>query len=75
MPRWFRRKTFGWGWTPAGWEGWLATLLFIFGCFGLADPELLRLDNTARAICVLALVACYFVMVLATSGRESETND
>lgn len=27
---WFRRKTYGWGWTPITWEGWLASsLLFL----------------------------------------------
>lgn len=24
---WFKRKLYGWGWTPARWQGW-ATLLF-----------------------------------------------
>lgn len=23
MKIWFVRKTYGWGWTPASWEGWL----------------------------------------------------
>ncbi len=23
--RWFSPKTFGFGWTPASWEGWLVT--------------------------------------------------
>lgn len=26
---WFKRKLYGWGWTPAKWQGWLVTLLFI----------------------------------------------
>ncbi|MCR4274919.1 MAG: hypothetical protein NUW02_02620 [Candidatus Campbellbacteria bacterium] len=26
---WFKRKIFGWGWTPATWQGWLILLLFI----------------------------------------------
>lgn len=26
---WFRRKTYGWGWTPITWEGWLVTLVVI----------------------------------------------
>ena len=26
---WFRRKRFGWGWTPASWEGWLVTAIFV----------------------------------------------
>ncbi len=39
MPKkfWFKNKTYGWGWTPASWEGWLVlgiqvlliTLLFV----------------------------------------------
>lgn len=26
---WFRRKTYGWGWTPITWEGWFVTLLVV----------------------------------------------
>ena len=26
---WFKRKLYGWGWTPATWQGWLLTFLFI----------------------------------------------
>jgi uncharacterized integral membrane protein len=26
---WFKRKTYGWGWTPITWQGWLITLLYI----------------------------------------------
>jgi hypothetical protein len=25
---WFRRKTYGWGWTPCSWEGWLVLLVW-----------------------------------------------
>ena len=25
---WFRAKTYGWGWTPVTWQGWLLTLVF-----------------------------------------------
>ncbi|MFZ2253303.1 MAG: hypothetical protein WAW13_04010 [Minisyncoccia bacterium] len=31
---WFKRKLYGWGWTPATWQGWLtmgAYLLFVLG--------------------------------------------
>ena len=33
---WFKNKTYGWGWTPASWEGWvvlftyLASVVWIF---------------------------------------------
>lgn len=26
---WFKRKLYGWGWTPATWQGWLVTTIFI----------------------------------------------
>lgn len=26
---WFKRKLYGWGWTPARWQGWVVLLLYI----------------------------------------------
>lgn len=26
---WFKRKLYGWGWTPVTWQGWAVTLLFV----------------------------------------------
>ncbi|OGZ04815.1 MAG: hypothetical protein A2845_05650 [Candidatus Lloydbacteria bacterium RIFCSPHIGHO2_01_FULL_49_22] len=26
---WFKRKLFGWGWTPVTWQGWLAIVLYV----------------------------------------------
>jgi len=26
---WFKRKIYGWGWTPARWQGWVVTLLYV----------------------------------------------
>lgn len=26
---WFRAKTYGWGWTPASWQGWLLIILYV----------------------------------------------
>ncbi len=26
---WFKRKLYGWGWTPATWQGWLTLFLFV----------------------------------------------
>lgn len=26
---WFKRKVWGWGWTPATWQGWLVTLVWL----------------------------------------------
>ena len=26
---WFKAKLYGWGWTPAKWQGWLVVLTYI----------------------------------------------
>ncbi|MBI3888878.1 hypothetical protein HY311_03785 [Candidatus Nomurabacteria bacterium] len=26
---WFKRKLYGWGWTPAKWEGWMVIFIFL----------------------------------------------
>ena len=26
---WFKRKLYGWGWTPVTWQGWLTIALYI----------------------------------------------
>jgi hypothetical protein len=26
---WFKKKLYGWGWTPATWQGWLITLIYV----------------------------------------------
>lgn len=40
---WFKRKLYGWGWTPASWEGWAVTLLYM-GLIGLFS---LTIDDTS----------------------------
>jgi hypothetical protein len=32
---WFKRKLYGWGWTPAKWEGWFVIFLYILLILGL----------------------------------------
>ncbi len=34
---WFKRKLYGWGWTPATREGWLVTLGFVALVFALVS--------------------------------------
>ena len=33
---WFKRKIYGWGWTPATKQGWLVTLIFVIVTITLA---------------------------------------
>jgi hypothetical protein len=33
---WFRRKRWGWGWTPNTWQGWAVTLAYVTGIVACA---------------------------------------
>ena len=28
---WFKRRRYGWGWTPVTWQGWTAVIVFLLG--------------------------------------------
>lgn len=32
---WFKRKLYGWGWTPSSWEGWAVILLYMILVLGI----------------------------------------
>lgn len=40
---WFRRKLYGWGWTPVRWQGWAVVLVFvvllIWSGFSISDSS------------------------------------
>lgn len=45
---WFKRKRYGWGWSPCSWQGWLVTLVYLalITLFAL----LLGIDPTGRDV-------------------------
>jgi hypothetical protein len=71
MRRWFRRKRWGYGWTPCSWQGWLVTALFVAACTGLSLSRP-HLDETTRIAAIFSLVIALFVMIAFTSGKDSD---
>lgn len=66
---WFKRKLFGWGWTPATREGWAVTLIFVLLIVGNAirfNPEvhseeevLTKLIPQTLALVLILIGICY----------------
>lgn len=54
---WFKRKTYGWGWVPVTWQGWLVILVWA-GIFALTilgfDHEWLK--NTVLALILVIML-------------------
>ncbi len=64
---WFRRRNSGFGWRPARWQGWCATLVAVGGAIGVL---VLMRGSSARVPVVILIVAAYAVVALRTGGAQ-----
>lgn len=63
---WFKRKLYGWGWTPATWQGWL--ILFVF--VALIALNAYRIDSASHSASdtITAFVPQTAILVLVLIG-------
>jgi len=71
---WFKRKIYGWGWTPVTWQGWLVTLAII----GVLIWNALRIDATADSagdvlFNVIPQTAVLVLLLIAIAWRTGES--
>ena len=59
---WFKRKLYGWGWTPATWQGWVVLIFFL----ALTVLNAVRLDSDSHSAsdALINFVPETFVLVL-----------
>lgn len=62
---WFKRKLYGWGWTPVTWQGWLTT----FGYIGLVAAFALTIDQDSPPQEIAFTFALPVVLLTATFIR------
>lgn len=60
--RWFKPKDFGWGFTPASWRGWVATLVFVALVLLVAVPLRARYGPATTFQAIAVLVAGFLVL-------------
>lgn len=58
---WFKRKLYGWGWTPVTWQGWAVTLAYAATLIALA----LTLDETSSQQEVMLILVLPAVLLTA----------
>ncbi|WGM30290.1 hypothetical protein [Brevundimonas sp. NIBR11] len=68
---WFGPKRFGWGASPASWQGWAATGVFILAM--LLTGNLLRDVAWVWAL-MLAEVAIFLAVVILTFDKNARTH-
>ncbi len=70
---WFKRKIFGWGWTPVTWQGWLVIILYvaIVALFALTIDE----NSPTREVVFTFLfpTAAFTVLLIRICYRKGES--
>ncbi len=70
---WFKRKTYGWGWTPETWQGWLVTFLYVglVAAFSLTIDENSPNSETAFTFGLPVLfLTVTFIWIAYTKGEK-----
>jgi hypothetical protein len=70
---WFRRKSYGWGWTPATKEGWGVTLVFILAIVILAvriEENMQLKEIGLKYLLPVAVLTLAFIKVAYTHGEK-----
>lgn len=79
-PYWFRAKTYGWGWVPVSWQGWMVVVIYMYAVgtvFFSVDSRSHSISDTLFNFilpCILATVVmigiCYRTSEPSTQKRE-----
>ncbi|PIP86825.1 hypothetical protein COW81_03520 [Candidatus Campbellbacteria bacterium CG22_combo_CG10-13_8_21_14_all_36_13] len=70
---WFKRKLYGWGWTPATWQGWAITCLYIIFIFIFAltiDANSPLSEVFFTFILPVTLITIFFIRIAYKKGES-----
>jgi len=62
---WFKRRRYGWGWTPVTTEGWLVLLAYIVGMIVIANTV-----NNTKVIIPFIVLTAVFIFILYKTGEK-----
>jgi hypothetical protein len=65
---WFRRKLYGWGWTPATWEGWFVIL--VWGILIVLLASNVNYFNIISYLLILILMSGLLIFVCYKKGEK-----
>jgi hypothetical protein len=69
---WFKRKSYGWGWTPATWQGWGITIVYaaIVITLGIImDPNKYPEYGNVFLV-IIAILTILFIYVAYKTGEK-----
>jgi len=63
---WFKRKLYGWGWTPATKEGWFLMAFYVFSILYIAFTEAV----VETLLLEVSVVTALFIFVVFLKGES-----
>lgn len=70
---WFKRKLYGWGWTPATWQGWMimgAYLLLVI-CLALAyEGTVATRESEFSLVFLVIFLTILFIRICIKTGEK-----
>ncbi|MDD9952702.1 MAG: hypothetical protein OXR66_00010 [Candidatus Woesearchaeota archaeon] len=66
--KWFRRKTYGWGWTPARWQGWAVVFGFVI-CLGYVAHRYPPAEGPANFLQTVILLVAVLLLICYKTGE------
>lgn len=73
MKLWFRAKTYGYGWTPVTWQGWLVTGAYVALTLGtLAVINTLSLSEAQASLIFVPFALVYTFLLFFICVRTGE---
>lgn len=68
---WFKKKRYGWGWTPSSWEGWLIAVVYMIAIFSSA----FRVEkNKTIYIPIFIFANLFLIYILQKKGEKVDWN-
>jgi len=70
---WFKAKLYGWGWTPATWQGWLVLVVYVT----LIVADFARIEATSQSendtlFIFLPRMALFTILLVYISYKKGE---
>lgn len=69
-PVWFKRKTYGWGWTPATWQGWAVLGIYTGGVLTIFLDSETYADPNPPAFLLLFILTAFLLTVTLLTGER-----
>jgi hypothetical protein len=70
---WFKRKLYGWGWTPATWQGWLTLVVYLVAVLGFAltiDENSPRREVVFTFLLPITLLTITLIRICYKTGEK-----